>query len=68
MALQQRELEFRQAEVHRIKQEQEILCQEQEHLQAEAEANARKLTQHSTPAEEGGHTPERDKNGETLDY
>ena len=66
----QHEIEIQQAEIARIKYEQEQLRLEQECLQKEQEANAKLLAsqvQHM-PVTFGSHTPVYDENGQELDY
>ena len=64
------EIEIQQAEIARIKYEQEQLRLEQEHVQKEQEANAKLLTSQArhTPVVFGSHTPCYDKHGQELDY
>ena len=64
------EIEIQQAEIARIKYEQEQLRLEQERVQKEQEANAKLLasqTQHM-PVAFGSHTPCYDEHGQELDY
>ena len=64
------EIEIQQAEIARIKYEQEQLRLEQECVQKEQEANAKLLTSQAqhTPVAFGSHTPCYDKHGQELDY
>ena len=64
------EIKIRQAEVTRIKQEQEQLRLEQEHVWEEQEANAALLTSQAwqAPVALGSHTPCYDKHSQELDY
>ena len=65
-----REIEIRQAEVARIKYEQEQLCLEQERVWKEQEANAKLLASQARqmPVALGSHTPCYDEHGQELDY
>ena len=64
------EIKIWQAEVARIKQEQEQLCLEQEHVRKEQETNAALLASQArqAPAALGSHTPCYDEHGQELDY
>ena len=64
------EIEIQQAEIARIKYEQEQLQLEQEHVQKEQEANAKILASQArhTPVAFGSHTPCYDEHGQELDY
>ena len=64
------ESEIQQAEIARIKYEQEQLRLEQERMQKEQEANAELLTSQAwqTPVAFGSHTPCYDVHGQELDY
>ena len=63
------EIEIQQAEIARIKYEQEQLQLEQECLQKEQEANAKLVSQaRHTPVAFGSHTPCYDEHGQELDY
>ena len=64
------EIEIQQAEIARIKYEQEQLRLEQEHVQKEQEANAKLLASQAqhTPVAFGSHTPCYDEHGLELDY
>ena len=64
------EIKIWQAEVARIKQEQEQLRLEQERVQKEQEANAALLTSQAqqAPVVLGSHIPCYDKHGQELDY
>ena len=64
------EIKIRQAEVARIKQEQEQLCLEQECVRKEQEANAALLASQArqAPVALGSHTPCYDEHGQELDY
>ena len=64
------EIKIWQAEVARIKHEQEQLCLEQERVRKEQEANAALLTSQArqAPVALGSHTPCYDKHGQELDY
>ena len=63
------EIEIQQAEIARIKYEQEQLQLEQERLQKEQEANAKLVGQaRHTPVAFGSHTPCYDEHGQELDY
>ena len=64
------EIEIQQAEIARIKDEQEQLRLEQERVQKEQEVNAKLLTSQAwhTPVAFGSHTPCYDEHGQELDY
>ena len=64
------EIEIQQAEIARIKYEQEQLRLEQECVQKEQEANAKLLASQAwhTPVVFGSHTPCYDEHGQELDY
>ena len=64
------EIKIRQAEVARIKQEQEQLRLEQERVRKEQEANAALLASQAwqVPMALGSHTPCYDEHGQELDY
>ena len=64
------EIKIRQAEVARIKQEQEQLRLEQERVRKEQEANAALLASQAqqVPVALGSHTPCYDEHGQELDY
>ena len=64
------EIKIRQAEVARIKQEQEQLCLEQECVRKEQEANATLLASQAqqAPVALGSHTLCYDEHGQELDY
>ena len=64
------EIKIRQAEVARIKQEQEQLRLEQECVRKEQEANAALLASQArqAPVALGSHTPCYDEHGQELDY
>ena len=64
------EIEIQQAEIARIKYEQEQLRLEQEHVQKEQEANAKLLASQArhTPVAFGSHTPCYNEHGQELDY
>ena len=64
------EIEIQQAEIARIKYEQEQLRLEQEHMQKEQEANTKLLTSQARhmPVAFGSHTPCYDEHGQELDY
>ena len=64
------EIEIQQAEIARIKYEQEQLRLEQERVQKEQEANAKFLTSQARhmPVAFGSHTPCYDEHGQELDY
>ena len=64
------EIKIRQAEVARIKQEQEQLRLEQERVRKEQEANATLLASQAqqAPVVLGSHTPCYDEHGQELDY
>ena len=64
------EIEIQQAEIARIKYEQEQLRLEQERMQKEQEANAKLLASQArhTPVAFGSHTPCYDEHGQELDY
>ena len=64
------EIEIQQAEIARIKYEQEQLRLEQERVQKEQEANAKLLASQARQAPEalGSHTLCYDKHGQELDY
>ena len=64
------EIEIQQAEIARIKYEQEQLHLEQERVRKKQEANAKLLTSQARQAPEalGSHTPCYDKHGQELDY
>ena len=65
----QHKIEIQQAEIARIKYEQEQLRLEQECLQKEQEANAKLISQaRHTPVAFSSHTPCYDKHGQELDY
>ena len=63
-------IEIQQAEIARIKYEQEQLRLEQECMQKEQEANAKLLTSQArhTPVAFSSHTPCYDEHGQELDY
>ena len=63
-------IEIQQAEIARIKYEQEQLRLEQERMQKEQEANAELLASQArqTPVAFGSHTPCYDEHGQELDY
>ena len=64
------EIEIQQAEIARIKYEQEQLCLEQERVWKEQEANAKLLASQAwqVPEALGSHTPCYDEHGQELDY
>ena len=63
------EIEVQQAEIARIKYEQEQLRLDQERLQKEQEANAKLVSQaRHTPVAFGSDTPCHDEHGQELDY
>ena len=64
------EIAIQQAEITRIKYEQEQLQLEQERVQKEQEANAKLLTSQAqyTPVAFGSHTPCYNEHGQELDY
>ena len=64
------EIEIQQAEIARIKYEQEQLRLEQEHVQKEQEVNAELLASQARhmPVAFGSHTPCYDEHGQELDY
>ena len=64
------EIEIQQAEIARIKYEQEQLCLEEECVRKEQEANAKLLTSQAQQAPEvlGSHTLCFDEHGQELDY
>ena len=63
-------IEIQQAEIARIKYEQEQLRLEQEHVRKEQEANTELLASQAwhMPVAFGSHTPCYDKHGQELDY
>ena len=64
------EIEIQQAEIARIKYEQEQLRLQQEHVREEQKASFKTLTSQTlhTPVVFGSHTPCYDKHGQELDY